>query len=166
MWGNWGVAICDELLTDCRDSQRELLEAIKAHITWIEDRKIADALVHTQTEAHLVQLGTMTTHLTASRDNYRERLRRSEEGWESCIKTMSVNSQSERLNEAIGEVHAQRAVLLRELEETRAANSELIHEALGKSDALREGLVSKLEALTAANTKAQGDCKSNPITIY
>jgi hypothetical protein len=166
MWGNYGVALADELLTNCSDSQRELLEAIKAHITWKENRKIADALVHTQTEAQLAQLRTMTTHLTASRDNFRERLIRSEEAWESCIKTMSVNSQRETLNEAIAEVHARRAVLLRELDETRAANSELIHEALGKSNALREGLVSKLEALTAANTKAQGDCKSNPITIY
>jgi hypothetical protein len=83
------VAICDELLTDCLDSQRERLEAIKAYITRQEDKIIMKALVHTQTEAHLVQLGTMTTHLTASRDKYLERMRRLDEGWESCIKTMS-----------------------------------------------------------------------------
>jgi hypothetical protein len=83
------VAICDELLTDCLDSQSERLEAIKAYITRQEDKKIAVALVLTHIEAHLVQLDTMTTDLTASRDNYRERLRRFEEGWESCINTMS-----------------------------------------------------------------------------
>ena len=49
----------------------------------------ANELVLRQTRAHVVQLGTMTTHLQTSRDEYRERVRRFEDGWETCIKTMS-----------------------------------------------------------------------------
>ena len=90
------LEMCDDLLAGVPDSQTRhvkawsrKLKAVKAYIAQQEDTIKANELVLRQTRAHVVQLGTMTTHLQTSRDEYRERVRRFEDGWETCIKTMS-----------------------------------------------------------------------------